>query len=244
MAMLGKPFIVHWIGTDVVSFGSKKASKGWRKFITSLVSYKRAIAHISDSEYLLEELKQLNINALMVRLLPELVEAEPMPLPEKFSALCYWPEARRDFYRADIIFALAREFSDIEFKVLKATGDEKDSAANVKFLGFQTDMKAVYNNASVLIRMPEHDSLSTMVLEMLVRGRYVIYNKRITGCNYAEDFDSAKKALTEIIGLKGINTVGANFVKENYSPAKEAKKLEKILKTLGQIRYNDMFREI
>lgn len=232
MALLGKQFIIHWIGTDVASFSNGKASRGWRKYITSLISYKRAEAHISDSEYLLDELKELNIEAPIVRLLPALVEAEPVALPEKFSVVSYWDESTRDFYRADIIFALAREFPEVEFKILKATGDKKQSAPNVKFLGFQSDMDTAYKNASVLIRIPEHDSLSTMVLEMLARGRYAIYNKRLTGCHYAHDFRFAKEALAEIIDLNAINTEGAEFVKEHYSPAKETEKLKKILKTL------------
>ena len=234
MGLLGKDFIIHWIGSDVMSFGGGKASRGWRKGITSMISYKRAVAHISDSEYLLDELKELKIDAPIVRLLPDIVEADPILLPEKFTVISYWDELTRDFYRADIIFALARDFPDIEFKILNASGDKKDSALNVKFLGFQSDMKTAYKNASVLIRIPEHDSLSTMVLEMLARGRYVIYNKRFTGCHYAHDFRFAKEALAEIIELNTINTEGADFVKENYSPSKEAEKLGKILKTLDQ----------
>ncbi len=233
LAMTGKPFIIHWIGSDVVSFASGRGSKLWRGFVNRLIIYKRAVAHISDSEYLLDELKQLGIDASMVRLLPRLVEAEPIPLPQKLTVISYWDELTRDFYKADILFALAREFPEVEFKILKASDDKKDSAPNVKFLGFQSDMETVYKNASVLMRIPEHDSLSTMVLEMLVRGRYVIYNKKLTGCHYAHDFNSAKKALAEIIDLNTMNTEGAEFVKENYSPAKEAEKLEKILKTLG-----------
>ena len=58
-------------------------------------------------------------------------------------------------------------------------------AANLTYLGRQKDMDAVYRRVSVFIRIPERDSLSAMVLEMLARQRWVIYNKRMPHVDFA-----------------------------------------------------------
>lgn len=65
--------------------------------------------------------------------------------------------------------------------------------------------------------MPEHDSLSAMVLEMLSRGRYVIYNQDLTGCHHATDFEEARAALYALRGQHEPNHGGARFVRENFS---------------------------
>ena len=124
---------------------------------------------------------------------------------------------------------LARDFPEIEFNILKATASDESTPQNLHLLGPRDDMEAVYRNSTVLIRIPEHDSLSAMVLEVLARGRYVIYNKQFPNCHFASDYDSAKIALQEIMKLTVPNTKGAEFIKENFSPAKEAEKLKQIL---------------
>ena len=55
---------------------------------------------------------------------------------------------------------------------------------NVIFLGYVEDLEAIYLKTSVFIRLPKHDSLSAMVLEMLSRGRYILYNKKFPTCHY------------------------------------------------------------
>ena len=232
LMLLRKPFVVHWIGTDVLSFSKEKTSKGWRNRITRMLVYDRTKIHISDSRYLLDELKQLGIDASVVCLFPERIEADVVPLPKKFTVLSYWPNYAKDYFSADIIYRLARDFPQIEFRILKATGDPTISLDNLKFLGPRDDMENVYAQASVLIRLPKHDSLSAMVLEMLARGRYVIYNKDFPHCHEANGYDDAKKELTEIMKLNEPNYKGSQFVRENFSVSKESQKLKEILEPL------------
>lgn len=232
LLLLAKPFVVHWIGTDVMSLTGGKASKGWRNFITRILVFKRARVHVADSPYLLDELKELGITASVVCLFPERVEADPIPLPEKFSVISYWTDNSKDFFRGDIVYRLAEDFPDIKFKILGVTGDVVSTPPNVKFLGRRNDIETVYKDCNVLIRLPKHDSLSAMVLEMLARGRYVIYNKDIPHCHYATDYDSAKEALNEIVKLTGLNLEGSDYIRENFSPAKEAEKFKTIFSGL------------
>lgn len=225
--MTRRPVIWHWIGSDILFF---RACRGWKRVINRLSAYKWAKAHIADSPELAEELRKDGINASVVRLLPESINADVKPLAQRFSVLSYWEEGRREFYGGDIVFKLAREFPDVEFKITGAVNEENVSFANVKFFGFRKDIAYIYDDSTVLVRLPQHDSLSAMVLEMLARGRYVIYNKKLTGCHFARNFEEAKKALTEIMKLNKPNIQGAQFVKKNFSVDKEARKLAEIFR--------------
>jgi len=233
LSMAGKPIIWHWIGSDVLSFKSGKASRGLRGVINRLAAYKWTKTHIADSPEVAEELGSIGISASVVRLLPERIEADVKALPTNLSVLSYWSNSRKDFYRGDIVLQLAREFPSIQFIIVGATNGGSIPPPNVKFLGFRNNIDDIYERSTVLIRLPEHDSLSAMVLEMLARGRYVIYNKKVPGCHFAENFDEAKEALGQIMKLKEPNIGGAQFVKENFSVAGEAKKLAQICTRLA-----------
>ena len=229
MAILGKPVIWHWIGTDVLDFRvARDAHHGWQSALTCRAAYQWACAHLADSPELAEELQELGIQARVVRLLPKLIEAEVEPLPQKFSVLTYWNPNRKDFYRGEIVFQLAEEFPDVEFKIVNVTGAGESASPNVKFLGYQDDIASIYSQSSVLIRLPKHDSLSAMVLEMLVRGRYVIYNKKQAGCYFATSLSEARKALQEIKQKVAPNTAGAQSVRERFSLDEEAQALSEL----------------
>jgi glycosyltransferase involved in cell wall biosynthesis len=229
--LVPRPVIWHWIGTDVHDF-QRNCQKGWKGFILRLAAYRRAKAHLADSPELAEELRELGIKAQVVRLLTRLTEAEIEPLPQKFSVLSFWWDTRRSFYGGDIVLQLAEEFPDIEFKILSATGLGESAPPNVKFLGFRQDIASIYSQSSVLIRIPKHDSLSAMVLEMLARGRYVIYNKKLAGCHFATNLKEVRSVLFDIRHTSEPNTLGAQVVKEQFSLDKEAAELNRIYANL------------
>ena len=224
LAMARKRIVWHWVGSDVLSFSQMRdAHYSWRAILTCHAAYRWAYAHLADSPKLAEELHNLGIKAGTVRLLPISIEAEIEPLPQKFSVLGYWLDGRRDFYGGGITLQLAREFSDIEFKIAGTTGEGQPTPPNVKFLGFRDNMSEIYSQASALIRIPVHDSLSVMVLEMLARGRYVIYNKELPGCHFATNLAQARAALLEIKQKSEPNKLGAEEVKNNFSLDKQSR---------------------
>ena len=231
LMLVPRPIIWHWIGTDILNF-QRNSQKSWKGFILRLAAYRRAKAHLADSPELAEELRKLGIKAQVVRLLPKQIEAEIEPLPQKFSVLSFWWDGRRDFYGGDIVFELAKEFPDIKFRVVGTTGEGEKAPPNVEFLGFQKDLSKIYGQSSVFIRIPEHDSVSAMVLEMLARGRYVIYNKKLQGCHFANGVSEARKAFKHIIKKTTPNTKGSEMVREYFSLDKEAAKLNQIYANL------------
>ncbi len=229
LGVFGKPFILHWIGTDVVSFSGGKASRGWRKYITGLLAFRRAKIHLCDSDYLTDELMRLGIRASTITLLPETIEADPRPLPVQPAVLSYWPNHREDFFNGPMVFELARAFPHLPFYIVKAAGSKKPVPANVHFLGEQKDMEPIYDRCGILLRIPRHDSISAMVLEMLARGRYVIYNKKLPGCHFAETFEQAKEAIEQLQSKTGPNDEGSRFVRDTFSIAGQALKLRTLL---------------
>jgi len=222
LAFTGKPIIWHWIGSDVLLLRNNCIIRWGQKFLQRhKITYWPRL-HAADSPDVQRELQLLGIQADVVRLLPERIEAPVEPLPETFTVLSYWLENRKQFYGGDIVMQLARELPEVRFLILGAAEDEQTNLPNVQFLGWQTDLETFYSQSSVLIRLPEHDSLSAMVLEMLARGRYIIYNKSMTGCHFARNYAETKEALEQIQKLHTPNHEGARHIQENFSVPQQA----------------------
>jgi len=223
--LLGKRIVLHWVGTDVAGF-SKAVARG----NTALGRFYRRVphAHFADSPELMDELAALGVGAELFRLLPEGVEARPMPMPEKPAVLAYWSHDRRAFYGGPIVDALAEEFRDVTFYVVGSDGAGEPQHPNMKYLGRLDGLEDVYRSVGVLVRMPEHDSLSAMVLEMLARGRWVIYSKPFPHTETATNLDEAREALRRCLDRQGPNLEGQEYVRQNFSPSHEAERITPI----------------
>ena len=223
--LLGKRLVWHWIGSDAVRMGH---DRGLRSRMRRYLADQRVVAHFADSPELAKELGTLGIRAEVCRLLPASIEAEVMPLPDRFCVLSYWFDDRRTFYGGDMILQLARELPDLEFIIAGAEGKGAPRLPNVTFLGRLKNLEDVYPRVSVFLRLPEHDSLSAMVLESLARGRYVIYNKDFPHCLRADTLEQVRSAMQEIRRLSKPNRAGAAFVRKNFSLQREAECLRRV----------------
>ena len=233
LCILKKPCLLHWIGSDVLSFTEGKSSSGWRHALFCRFLRRRGdIVHLADSPELAEELKQAGIASTVIRLIPDKVKADTMNLPTLPKVLSYWSNDRKDFYNGDTVFQLAAEFPDTPFMILGATGKNISVPSNVQFLGQRDDIENIYRDVSVLIRIPKHDSLGMMVVEMLARGRYVLYNKSFPHCYLVHTFDQIRQALQDALRKTEPNREGAEYVRDHFSPKQEAEKLAKICRTI------------
>ena len=104
---------------------------------------------------------------------------------------------------------------------------------NVEFLGLQRDLDPVYRAASILIRVPPHDSLSAMVLEALAWGREVIYSRPFPYTRQAGDEEEAEEALAQHLAEYRLNEARARHVAENFSPDREAARLIEVYNRLA-----------
>jgi glycosyltransferase involved in cell wall biosynthesis len=221
-----KPLIKHWIGSDAYDLS---IGRGWKhRLWVSL--YKRCVAlHLADSPEVSRLVENVGIHPEVVRLLPPELLGQVLPLPEKFTVLGYWQDDDIEKYGGHHILRLAREFPDIHFLIVGASGRNVEASPNVTFLGFQRDMTEVFRQTSVFVRIPSHDSISALALEMLSRGRYVIYTHPLPGSIYVDSYAAASKALQELQGKREPNTAAVGLIRENYDPKTQAKRLNELI---------------
>ena len=136
-------------------------------------------------------------------------------MPPRPAVLAYWSPARRGFYGGPIVDELAEGFPEVRFLVVGSAGRGEPQHPNMDYLGRLPNLEGIYGQVTALVRIPEHDSLSVMVLEALARGRWAIYNSRVGGTDYAEDASQAADALTGKEGMADILNTAIGLEKQS-----------------------------
>jgi hypothetical protein len=193
-----KKIIRFWVGTDVLHASENKKMRFMFKIFD-----KMADLNITKAPWFVEKLKRVTIDSVFVPLnMPKIKKNHIESLPERYTILAYLPTARQEFYGSKIVIRLAREFPQIRFIIVANNGANLPALKNVEYLGWVTNMNKIYNQTSILLRMPEHDGLSGMIFDALARGRYVICSVRFPGCYYAKDYEDVKKYVNAILKRK------------------------------------------
>lgn len=211
-----RPLIMIWAGSDVVTIAEHPAELEYLRLAK--------IIHWASGPELAGELAGLGIQA---KYLPTAFSPIPTtlhPLPSAFTVLTYLPQPRREFYGQRWVWEAARAMSDIRFVAVGTGGPEPGAPPNIEYVGDVTDMEARYNAASVLLRVPEHDSLSQGVVEALAHGRHVVWNDALPGCirvHSAAQTTAALRALRQAHdeGRLGLNEAGLQYVSSEHDPA-------------------------
>lgn len=215
----GCRIILHWIGADYRRLLAWNAmSRGMARGLLRAIG----AVHLIDSPELATDLSRIGIHGEVVRLIPRAVDAEIMPLPAGPAGLAYWADGQADFYGRPLVYSLARRWPEIPFRIVGPTTRDENAPPNVDFLGFRKDLGPVYAETSVLIRVLPHDSISAMVLEALARGRDVIYSREFPGTRQATDEAGAIEAMRQHLAEFRVNSAGAGFVREEFSPRRWA----------------------
>ena len=84
-------------------------------------------------------------------------------------------------------------------------------------------MEEMYRKISVLVRLPEHDGLSLMLMEALAKGKQVVYRYEHPGAvaPASMDIDAVDRAFCSVIEkAPELNLVGHDYVLEHYAPEK------------------------
>jgi len=232
--LCGKRMICHWTGSDTLRFQGKRSL--FRR-MGIWVQRNLVDLQMADSEIIQKELKEVGIEAHLLRLLPKTILGKITDLPEQPVVLSYWNDKRFDFYNGPLVFKLAEDYPKVKFLIALATGkDLTQVPKNVHFLGQVSNMSDIYHKCTCLVRMPRHDGLSAMVLEAMAHGRYVIYNQKCLYTNFAEDYNSARQALEKILRKTQPNFEGAEYVGQNFNTEREALELRRLLEfAFGEI---------
>ena len=233
--MVRKPIVMHWVGSDVTyAFGAARRGRASPLLI-------RRPVHWTEVPWTAAELRPLGIHAEVMPLTSARLPSRPQPLPETFTVLTYLPDARPGFYGRETVLNLAAALRDVHFLVAGTYGVGWEATPNLEFLGWQRDMEPVYARSSVLLRLPEHDGLSFMVLEALAAGRYVIWNHPLVGAVEARDDTEALNFIQQLrddhhAGRLTLNETGIRAVRERYAPERvRAEILNRFEAILGQV---------
>lgn len=222
------PVFVIWAGSDVI--------KAQDDPFTLEVTKQEHFVNLSDGPWLVDELRTLGISAEYLPLTAVGGGGPVKAFPNQFRVLTYLPEPRRDFYGASLIYDIARALPDVPFTVVGPGGRDERAPANVYFAGKVNDMQDRIDDATVLLRQPEHDGKSMLVLEALARARHVVWNYPFPGVHAARGFDEAVRVLQELRdrharGNLELNHAGRTFVLENFARKDVARRFAMRLST-------------
>ena len=223
--LYNKKVITHWIGSDVLKI---KNNKNIDK-VQSYISY-----NLTCSPVLKDELSDIGITVEEVAIIPTNMSGDYSKLPKKHGVMMYLPKGSEDFYGIKYLEYAAKQFKSIQFYVV---GNDNDTLhlKNVCFLGKipTEEMNDLYDKTSILIRLPEHDGLSLMLLESLIKGKEVIYCYDFPHTRHVTNINELKRELDDIISKKPKHNVeGHDYVLEKYNLNDIKLKLQNILLSL------------
>jgi len=224
---LNIPVFVFWAGSDVVALLKRPADVEHLRM--------KNLTHLAAAPWLVEELRSVRIQADFVPAAGVTPPAEPKPFEEAFRVVTYLPQIRADFYGAQTVYAVARALPEVTFVVTGShNGSDPRAPQNVSFSGHLEDVTSVLDASVVLLRIPKHDGLSTMVLEALSRGRYVLWTHNIPGVLVTKALDDVVASLQALKRRHDArtlprNAVGLDFVATHFRKTDVALAFEKQL---------------
>lgn len=204
--LCGTKVFTHWIGTDALEAVNVDI-KEIRKNVT---------LHFACFKGISDELKAIDIDATVLPIVPFNYSFKLSKMPNEHAVLIYMPTNKEDFYGKNFLEKVWTQFPELDFHIVGNTNNTQFSSfKNVISHGVlsKDQMEQLYDNISVIIRIPRHDGLSMSVLEGLVKGKYVIWNYEFPFCYYANNAEQISKQLDLIINDSPcINTASNEYI--------------------------------
>lgn len=224
------PVMVFWAGSDVTT-----AIRNPKRTSRLLLTRSR---HFAVAQWLADELASVDINARIVRVANVTVTLPAPRLPPEFTILTYLPAPRRTFYGLERIVQIARHFPNTKIFVVGRGKPDAGAPSNMHYLG-HVRVDEVYETATVLVRLCDHDGMANMVVEALANGRHCIWNYEIPGVRCVKDADAAIRVIADLkarheAGTLELNHTGRHYVAKNFTPALVADKLIALIESALQ----------
>ena len=212
------PLIMNWVGTDVL-----RAIEAYKNNSFNSDYIQKAI-HYCEVSWIQEELKAIGINAEIQNFASfDKCFHLNANQNEKFTILNYIADEKPEFYGIEQYLELAESRPDLDF-LIAGTKAEKfyPLPGNVKALGWVENMDEVFSKTHLCMRVPEHDGLSTFILESLARGKQVIYKYKFDFCFQGENTKDIGNHIDVLYdnflkGEKLENLAGKEFVEKNFN---------------------------
>lgn len=238
MAWPRKEFIYYWIGTDVLEALEDKA-QGRHSFFFEA---SRSARHLANAPWLQEELASLGLASEVVLFpsgIAEIPARDEIAWPERFAVMAYIPDHRHGFYGGDSFVEAAKRLPGVDFYVVAGEGGWlADKPKNLNFLGFQRDMKAVFNRVHVVVRQVRHDAIGGTVREALFYARHAIYSYPVPHTHFVAwgDAESLIARITHFqdlfeAGQLSPNEAGREYAASAWLPSRLTNTLVRTLLT-------------
>lgn len=214
-ASFGRPVLRWWVGSDVL-WCLDPALRGQARLLDRFCS-----ANIAVAPHLVSELATIGIRAECVPsvLTPSMMGNADIPQgPVPKAVLVYLPDHRAEFFGGPIVKEAIERHPDLEFVIVADRSHSLAHFPNVRSLGWVDDIAPVLERCGALLRVTQHDGLPRMVLESLLRARYVIYNWDLPGCWKADDSQSVHEALEKFTMTEYWNVEGRDAVMRSIQP--------------------------
>lgn len=219
LATVRRPCVMHWTGSDVLHAHGVAA----RGAVTERL--RRGCVHWAGAPWLVDELAEIGVRAEWV---PHSAIDAPVRIPAlpdgPFTFLAYLRPGREPFYGAE---AVCRAAATLPEALALVVGCERlaGAPANVRCLGWVTDMASVYARCHALLRMTAHDGLAFMVQEALAFGRHAVWTRPFPGAIEVASTEEACARLADLAarhraGTLPLNLAGADHVRERFNPAR------------------------
>ena len=208
----------NWVGTDVLKALANKNRN--EKYISD-------VEHYCEVEWIQEELKPIGINAKLMNFVAfERAFDIPVLAKDQLNVLSYISDKRADFYGINEFLTLAKHFPSVNFYIAGTKAENYSPLPpNVQALGWVENMNELFDKVHVTLRFPEHDGLSSFILESLARGKQVIYKYPFNHCLSCESLDEMIETIEKIKsdfdnGKDLVNIEAKQFINEHFSKEK------------------------
>lgn len=194
--ILKKKVIYHWAGTDLYNIQLGKDKIEHHKKVADL--------HCAYANNLHDELKELGVESYIFPIVPIDIDCSHSGMPLHHAVLISIPdnlEERAHFYGYSETIELIKAFPMIPFYITRSSHPEKYEFANVVFKGqiSSSEMNKLYDEISIIVRLPKHDGQSLLLMEGTIKGKYMIYNHIMPYTIHVNNVREAKDAIKKII---------------------------------------------
>lgn len=210
--LMRKKVVYHWLGTDVwkcltgVSTGHRKP--------------KLANVHYAYAHNLQEELTSLGITSIIFTLAPEGLSLKPALMPDRHAVLLSLPDKSKEFYGYNTIREVILRNPSLTFYVVRSERPDYYPWSNVRFLGVlsRDEMERLYDDVSIVLRFPEHDGLSLLMMESTIKGKVMIYRFNHPFSYKVENVDDICNVINKVTSTPpAVNTEASDFGIIEYS---------------------------
>ena len=221
------PIFVIWAGTDVQRL---------LEFPEAIPQSLRAdITHLAVAPWLVDELRYAGINARYVPIIgmrPGI--GSEISAADGFEVLSCLREPREDFYGRPHVYEVARRLPEVKFSIVGSGMSDPLAPPNVSHFGWLPDITPLIDRCTMLLRVPDHDGMSLVVLEALARGRFAAWKYAIPGVHQVETPADTINYILELrhrlaTNKPRYNEEGVAFISSTYEESKVATDLEGVI---------------